>query len=314
VAESSARADLIGIVTVLYGSHDVVEGFFASLALQSDVNFRLYVIDNSPTPATLDLCRKLAALHGIDSEFLFNDANVGVARGNNQGIELALRAGCAAVLLANNDTEFAEGTLRQLVDVWRRGAMVVTPKLLYHGPERLIWFGGGRIDAWTVRTPHLGMREIDHGQYDTPSETGYAPTCFLLVDADVFSRVGLMDEAYFVYYDDTDFIWRLRLADVRLRYEPAVVVQHKVSTSTGGGNSPFTIYYSNRNRIYFIRKNYMGLRKLAAISYILMTRLPNAAFMHSAIAAKLWQGVRDGFTMPIMTDGQPSRRCTERKD
>ena len=301
MAESRPGLGCIGIVTVLFGSHDVVEGFFASLSLQRDVDFKLYVIDNSPTPATLDLCLELAARYEVDAEFVFNDANVGVARGNNQGIELALRDGCAGVLLANNDTEFAEGTLRLLVYEWRRGATAVTPKLLYFGPERLIWFGGGRIDAWTLRTPHLGMREIDHGQYDTPCDTGYAPTCFLLVDAKVFALVGRMDEAYFVYYDDTDFIWRLRLAGISLRYAPDAVVQHKVSTSTGGGSSPFTIYYSNRNRIYFIRKHFTGLRKLVALTYVLLTRLMTATRMRSPIAAKLWQGVRDGFAMPILT-------------
>ena len=304
MAEARASAGRIGIVTVLYGSHDVVEGFFASLALQLDVDFRLYVIDNSPTPATLDLCRELAARYDVDAEFVFNDANVGVARGNNQGIELALRDGCAGVLLANNDTEFSEGMLRLLVDEWCRGAKVITPKLLYYGPEKLIWYAGGRIEAWTLRTPHFGMREVDHGQYDTPGDTGYAPTCFLLVDAEVFKRVGIMDEAYFVYYDDTDFIWRLRQAGLRLRYAPQAVVLHKVSTSTGGGDSPFTVYYSNRNRIYFVRKNFTGLRKLVALTYVLLTRIPHAARMRSAIAAKLWQGVRDGFAMSILTHGR----------
>lgn len=304
MAESRSGPGRIGIVTVLYGSHDVVEGFFASLSLQRDVDFRLYVIDNSPTPATLDLCRELASRYDVDAEFVFNDANVGVARGNNQGIELALRAGCAGVLFANNDTEFAEGTLRLLVDEWRRGATAVTPKLLYFGPERLIWFGGGRIDAWILRTPHLGMREIDHGQYDTPGDTGYAPTCFLLVDADVFARVGLMDETYFVYYDDTDFIWRLRCAGLKIRYVPDSVVLHKVSTSTGGGESLFSLYYINRNRIYFIRKNFTGLRKLVALGYTLITRTLRSIFLSKAHSDRLWSGVSDGLKLPLPVDAR----------
>lgn len=299
MAETQAPAGRIGIVTVLYGSHNVVEGFFDSLALQQRVDFKVYVIDNSPTPATLELCRTLAARHAIDAEFVFNDANVGVARGNNQGIELALRDGCAAVLLANNDTEFPAGTLQALKDEWLRGAKAVTPKLLYHGPERMIWFAGGRIDAWTMRTPHHGMREIDHGHHDTPGDISYAPTCFLLVDAAVFERVGLMDESYFVYYDDTDFIWRLCRAGFRLQYAPQAVVLHKVSTSTGGSESPFTIYYSNRNRIYFIRKNLHGLQRVFALSYVLVGRVFFLLRLPRPLAASLWRGLRDGLKFPV---------------
>jgi GT2 family glycosyltransferase len=283
----------------LYGSHDVVEGFFDSLASQRDVDFKLYVIDNSPSSETLELCRRLASHYHIDAEFVFNNANVGVARGNNQGIELALRDGCAAVLLANNDTEFDTGTIRLLIEEWRGGAMAATPKLLYHGAERLIWFAGGGINSWTMRTPHYGQLEVDHGQYDTPGETGYAPTCFLLVDATVFMRVGSMDETYFVYYDDTDFVWRMLQAGVRIRYVPNAVVHHKVSTSTGGAESPFTIYYSNRNRIYFIRKNLFGLRRMVAMAYALATRLVRTARLPLRLSARMWAGVHDGMKLPV---------------
>lgn len=94
----------IGVVTVLFGGDDVIDDFFASLALQTDVALKVYVIDNNPTPALTDRCRELAAGHGLDAECVFVGENVGVARGNNIGIEHALRDGCRWVLLANNDT------------------------------------------------------------------------------------------------------------------------------------------------------------------------------------------------------------------
>jgi len=300
----------IGIVTVLYGSDDVVEGFFDSLALQTDVDFKVYVIDNSPTPATLERCRSLAARHGVAAEFVFNDANLGVAKGNNQGIERALRDGCRSILLANNDTEFARGTLRTLLDALQSGEMAVTPKMLYWGPQRLIWFAGGRIDLYTMRTPHIGMLEVDRGQFDLPGHTGYAPTCFMLLDAAVFARVGMMDERYFVYYDDTDFAWRLAQAGLRIRYEPQAMVQHKVSTSTGGADSPFTLYYTNRNRIFFIRKNLRGLQRGIALAYVLATRLPRALRLPRPLAARLWAGVRDGLKMPL-ADSEVDRLAPE---
>jgi GT2 family glycosyltransferase len=301
-AMRSRQDETIGIVTVLFRSADVVDDFFASLAAQNDVVFKVYVVDNSPDRATLDRCRALATLHRIEAEFVFNDANLGVAKGNNQGIRLAVRDGCRRILLANNDTVFGAGTISALLRAMGDGDSVIVPKILYHGPGRLIWFAGGRIYSWTMRTPHLGMRAVDVGQFDRPGYTEYAPTCFMLIDASLFDRVGLMDERYFVYYDDTDFVWRLGQAGVRIRFAPEATVIHKVSSSTGGSESPFAVYYTNRNRIYFIRKNLKGLRRLCAFGYVLLTRLAYALLLPRELAARLWSGVRDGFRMPVSGD------------
>jgi GT2 family glycosyltransferase len=295
--------DIVGIVTVLYNSDVVLADFFASLARQQDVAFKLYVIDNSPTPSGLERCRALAAELGIDAELVFNNHNGGVAKGNNQGIELALRDGCRWILLSNNDIEFAAGTISRLLEPVRAGETAATPKILYHGPEQLVWYAGGKIDAWRMLTPHTGMLCADSSQFDTSGYTGYAPTCFMLLDSSVFARVGLMDERYFVYYDDSDFIWRMHRAGLRIRYVPQSVVQHKVSTSTGGDRSPFTLYYTSRNRIFFIRKNLRGLQRVVALVYVLVTRAVNAARLPKPLAGRLWAGVRDGIRMRVETDG-----------
>jgi GT2 family glycosyltransferase len=152
-------------------------------------------------------------------------------------------------------------------------------------------------------TPHIGMLCADGSRFDTPGYTSYAPTCFMLLDSTVFARVGLMDERYFVYYDDSDFVWRMNGAGLRIRYVPQSVVRHKVSTSTGGDRSPFTLYYTSRNRIFFIRKNLRGLKRAFALTYVLTTRLVNAARLPKPLASRLWAGVKDGLRMPIESDG-----------
>jgi GT2 family glycosyltransferase len=295
--------DIVGIVTVLYNSDTVLPDFFASLARQRDVALKLYVIDNSPSRSGTERCRALAAESGIDAELVFNDHNAGVAKGNNQGIALARRDGCRWILLANNDVEFAAGTIGALLDAVRGGETAATPKILYHGPQQLVWYAGGKIDPWRMLTPHTGMRCADRGQFDTPGYTGYAPTCFMLLDSSVFARVGLMDERYFVYYDDSDFVWRMNRAGLRIRYVPQAVVQHKVSTSTGGDRSPFTLYYISRNRIFFVRKNLRGLQRAVALTYVVATRLINAARLPKPLAGRLLAGIMDGLRLRVESDG-----------
>jgi GT2 family glycosyltransferase len=297
---AAAHTKLIGIVTVLFNSNDVLPGFFESLSHQQGVRFRLYVIDNSITDNGSVLSKSLAEKYGIDVQVHFNNANVGVAKGNNQGIDMALADGCDQVLLANNDTEFGPDTLKILHTATEGGCEhAVTPKIMYFDEPQRIWYGGGHINAWTMRSPHYAIGQLDTGQCDTPGHVGYAPTCFMLLDSKVFEKVGRMDEQYFVYYDDTDFVWRMNIHGIRVRYLPSAVVLHKVSSSTGGGNSPFSVYYTNRNRVYFIRKNLQGVRKAVALAYFLLSRLPQFGRMPSKLASRGWHGVMDGYKMQI---------------
>jgi GT2 family glycosyltransferase len=296
----SSDPGLVGVVTVLYNSDSVLPDFMASLASQTGVRFRLYAVDNSARDSGSLCARALAEQHNIDARVVFNNANVGVAKGNNQGIAMARSDGCRFILLSNNDTVFAPQTLKRLLDeMVLAGDSATAPKIMYHGEPSRIWYGGGRISAWTARVPHDGLDLTDRGQCDRQRRVGYAPTCFLLVDATVFDTVGVMDETYFVYYDDTDFAWRMGAKGLHVLYVPEVVVLHKVSTSTGGSSSAFTLYYTNRNRVYFIRKHLRGLRRWFALSYMLMTRLPRLGLLPRELAARGWSGVVDGWRMPL---------------
>lgn len=292
---------LLGIVTVLYNCDDVLPGFFKSLAGQiKPHNFRLYVIDNGSQDSGSRMSERLAKEYDIDVRVQFNNENVGVAKGNNQGIELALRDGCEQILLANNDTEFESNTLQLLLAALSSGDnFAATPKIMFFDEPSRLWYGGGHINPWTMRTPHHGMGEIDKGQYDKNLNTDYAPTCFMMFDRSVFELVGKMDEKFFVYYDDTDFVWRMKRSGIAIRFVSEAVVLHKVSSSTGGDKSPFSVYYTNRNRIYFIRKNLRGFQRLFAMTYFILTRLFQFSRMPYKLAGRGWQGVLDGYKISV---------------
>ncbi|HQV60296.1 MAG TPA: hypothetical protein PLG08_05950, partial [Chitinophagaceae bacterium] len=123
-------------------------------------------------------------------------------------------------------------------------------------------------------------------------------TCFMLVKKEVFEKVGFMDEKYFAYYDDTDFVLRATNRGYKIFYDPTLVILHKVSSSAGT-NSPFYVYYSNRNKLYFIRKNFTGLQRYFSILYTLVSRVVFYFRFDKARRQKLVQGLKDGFKMPI---------------
>ena len=290
----------IGIVTVLYNCDEVLDDFFKSLDAQKNIDYILYVIDNGTTNSGTLICENLSKKYNIKSICVFNDKNNGVAKGNNQGIELALSDGCDAILLANNDTFFEEGTIEKLQkNLSSSNLSIAVPKIMYFDKPNLIWYAGGDIDEWRMRTPHYEILKEDIGQLDQQKIVGYAPTCFMLIHKEVFENVGLMDERYFVYYDDTDFVYRTKKTGYKIGFAPESQVFHKVSSSTGGGESLFSIFYTNRNRLFFIRKNLHGMRKISALIYFHMSAIIKFKSFDLKKIRTIIKGVRLGWGMEL---------------
>lgn len=184
---------------------------------------------------------------------LKQDENVGVAKGNNIGIQYALDHEYEYILLSNNDIVVDSKMLGIMVQNISEREVVV-PKIYYYNPSNLIWFAGGRMNWKSVMGEHIGENEIDHGQYNDSVLITYAPTCCMLFHRSVFETVGLEDENYFMYYDDTDLCARMLNKGYDIKYVPDAFMWHKVSSSSGGSTSKVATYYHNRNKLYFVSK------------------------------------------------------------
>jgi GT2 family glycosyltransferase len=243
-----------GIVTVLYKSETVLDDFFRTLNEQSYKNIILYVINNKSPDNSLNKSKKLAKSVWFETKFIENDDNYGVAKGNNQGIEAALKDGCDFVLLSNNDVVLKPDTIEKLyTGLVKNNADMVVPKIYFYGTN-LLWMAGGKFTWYNGSNKHFGYKKEDKGQFDKCKKIDYAPTCFMLIKSGVFETVEMMDEKFFVYYDDTDFVYRVMKKGQRLFYVYNSILEHKESTSTGI-KSDFKLYYSFRNRIYFAKKH-----------------------------------------------------------
>ena len=288
----------IGLVTVLFKSDEVLDGFFKSVSKQTHKDYILYLVDNSVNDQSNKVIADCLAAHPVSAyQHIKNTDNVGVAKGNNIGIEAALKDGCTHVLILNNDIEIEQETAfsSQLL-LMEKGEKIIVPKIYY--PDRTIWMAGGEMVKWRALGIHYGYNKADSEEYNLPKYITYAPTCYMLVDASVFKKVGMMDEKYFAYYDDTDFVYRSCEAGYKLYYDPSVTIIHKVSHSSGGDSS-FYIFYSNRNKLYFIRKNFSGLLKYFAIGYTFFTRIFYWLRFNKDQRKKLVQALKNGMTYTV---------------
>lgn len=264
----------LGLVTVLYKSDEVLKGFIKSLSIQTFSNYIVYFIDNSVNDcSTSYLLSLLNEYPTLEYKYLPQLGNIGVAAGNNVGIKATLMDHCDYILLLNNDIETEQNyLLEKIVRKAEEGnADLLVPKILYYDSRR-IWMAGGFMDNFRALGVHDGMDSEDSGMFNNEKFITYAPTCFMLISKKVLEKTGFMDEKYFAYYDDTDFVMRALQNGYLMLYIPSLVILHKVSSSAGI-NSDFYVYYSNRNKIYFIRKHYNGIRKLWLILYCIISRL-----------------------------------------
>ncbi|MBU1145305.1 MAG: glycosyltransferase family 2 protein [Firmicutes bacterium] len=252
---------VIGIVTVTYNSEKVIEGFLQSILIQDYSNYFLYIIDNASRDKTLSL---LSKYKDNRIKLFVNMENLGIASGNNIGISAAMKDGCEKILLINNDTEFEINLISKLLNVQSSvKCRLVVPKILYFSEPDVIWYAGGFLSKYRGYTPsHRGIGEKDIGQYSNIEVITYAPTCCVLLDTQVIRDVGLMDENYFVYFDDVDFMYRiLKNGSHKLVYLDDVSFFHKVGSLTRSSEknknknvfSNFYIEYRTKNLVYFLK-------------------------------------------------------------
>lgn len=244
---------MIVSVTVTYNSAAVLEPFLASYRAQTGVEHMLIIIDNASTDGTRAL---LDVIDDPNILVIHNDRNLGVAAANNQGIEEGLKCNAERIVLINNDTVFEPNLLACLDQSLRNsGASAVSPLIPFYDYPDKIWFGGGHFSKRRgVRSVHDNEKRPLSVVGTSPFLIDYAPTCCVMFDASVFAEIGMMDERYFVYWDDVDFMWRMKQFGLKIILDPSVHLLHKVSISTGGRLSDFSIKYSFRNQIFYTYK------------------------------------------------------------
>lgn len=230
----------LAIVIVLYRSREELGPLWDCLRAQSFQDWRLIALDNSPEDGGGDF---LAARGDARVEVVRNAGNLGFARAVNQGLRRALEGGIPRSLLLNPDTEFGPDFLAGLMDAWdQTGAQVIAPRVMYYDDPDRAWYAGGHLEyGWIFANRHdpyvPGSRIVD-----------FASGCCLGITEPVLRRVGLLDESFFVYWEDTDFCLRLKAAGVPIQYvEQPMLLHHSGASTDGGERSPVgeVLYFGN---------------------------------------------------------------------
>ncbi len=254
-AYNKASLGSLGVVTVTYNSANFFRPFLTCCLNQTHNDFELLVIDNASADNTLEVLSELTDARVYQ---IHNEQNIGYAAACNQGISYFLDKGVSDILFINNDTEFTPDLFEslQMLRV-RYNADAITPRVSYAEDTSINWYAGGRFTFWKgFQGEHLGEGKHYDPADNEPRWTPVASGCCVMFPISTFERLGLFDPNYFVYFEDTDYFVRMAQAKLRLLYAPGVAIAHKISLSTGGSQSDFSIRYYQRNQIYLLRKHF----------------------------------------------------------
>jgi GT2 family glycosyltransferase len=193
--------------------------------------------------------------------------NLGYAGGNNAGLRLAARnPSITHFWLLNNDTVVEHDTAAHILacfDARPELGMVGAELRLYHEPSRLQMQGMLSFDKWTGRALGIGAGRLVTDPLPTAEverAADFVCGASLTVSRPFLEQVGLLEDRYFLYYEEID--WAVRGRDrFKLGYCPNAVVYHKEGASAGSsleetGRSPLSEYHHTRSRLIFSRLHY----------------------------------------------------------
>jgi GT2 family glycosyltransferase len=244
----------LGVISVTFNAEPFIREFILCSLAQIHVDFLLLIIDNDSRDETVSCVR---GYNDPRIHILENRTNVGYAEACNQGIKFFKKLGTKNLLFLNNDTIFPETLFSQLVIARTRyRSDAITPRINYASDPGKNWYAGGKFNYWRgFQGQHLGEGMPCNPLDTLPRYTPVAPGCCVLFSAEIFTKIGIFDPKFFVYGEDTDMFMRMLRKGRTLLYHPGIVLTHKVSLSTGGPQSDFSIHYYHRNQIYLIRKH-----------------------------------------------------------
>lgn len=244
------------------------------------------VVDNGSTDDTAASVRSWAPW----ATLLETGANLGYAAGNNVGIRYALAQGALYICILNNDVTIAPAFLEPMLEAYQESEAigVISPLIAEAYREDCIWALGSAIDRTRGSVTRIGAGEaVSAWQTAKPFEVDAASGAAMLVKRAVFESVGLLDEDFYLYYEETDWCLRVRQAGYRILTVPTALVWHKVS-ATLGLNSPIVDYYMLRNHLRFIARHWTGTARRRILGRTVLDDLRTIA----VYTVKPWGGRR----------------------
>ena len=228
---------------------------------EPNITLEVLIVDNSNTEEDFKLLQatEFAISQDPNSRFQLTiirlDENKGYANAVNCGLRYALTNQYRFPVVANNDLILESKAIEHLIRSAKKvNNLGLLSCIICQDPRQdRVWFAGGEVNPWTSKVKHHHWSEslTSVSRAEPLSESEFISGAFFCVSDEAVRSCGLMDETYFMYFEDVEFSLRMiRLGRKNLLVNKCLAY-HKVGGSSGGAISSLSVYYRNRNRLRF---------------------------------------------------------------
>jgi GT2 family glycosyltransferase len=185
--------------------------------------------------------------------------NRGYAGNNNVGIRVALAQGAKWVFILNDDTIMAPDCISCMIESGESHPKIgiLGPMIYHYDEQNVIQTAGGILDT-RLYPSHLGQNEKDSGEFVIPHYVDWISGCAILVRREVIEQVGLLDERFFCYLEETEWCLRAKRSGWEILHVPQAKLWHK-GVQRNYHPSPSVTYYYTRNQFLLLSKHHASL-------------------------------------------------------
>jgi GT2 family glycosyltransferase len=242
----------IAILIVNYNSKQDTIECIRSLQAAGALLKHIYIIDNHSTDGSVE---EISQQFGTEINLVHSDANNGYAYALNLGIRSVCTENYPWFLLMNNDTIVDRAYLQELstISELHPEISIWNPVINYFDKPNTIWHLGAQVIPGTLITSEPFHNKENSSLDRETIPIIFAHGCAMMVHADVFKKIGLLDDSFFMYAEEVDFCWRAHLAGFQASAAPKAKIIHKGSVSSNRQKKN-THYLRSRNQIFFYRR------------------------------------------------------------
>lgn len=206
--------------------------------LDTNLNIKLYISDNSETDKIRELC------NDVRIEYIFNNSNNGFGYAHNIAIKKAEKLGSKYHLVINPDIYYEKSTLEKILEFLEKNKNIglLMPKILYPNgeiqyvckllPTPFNLFSRGFLPNWNWVKKINDNYEMRFTNYDKIMEVPYISGCFMIFKTKIFSEIGYFDENIFMYLEETDISRRIIKKGYKTIMNPNMIIYHKWEKGT----------------------------------------------------------------------------------
>jgi GT2 family glycosyltransferase len=288
------KSPLIYAITLNWNRKEDTLACLETLICQTVPDLHVLVVDNHSTDSSPDAI----ATRYPQVEQIINSENLGFAAGFNVGLQFALDAGADYIFIMNNDTILSPDCLEHLMRSTNPEVGILAPIIYYASQPQCIWALGGSTHPLLLEKHDPWADKVDPGDLPEILDCDFVTGCAMFFPRKTLEIVGLFDEKFRMYYEDSDLCLRVRQAGLRIEAVSSAHMWHKVARSSGGSDAPAERYWMARSSIYYFQKHARGLQIPAVAFWRIGSALRTSARLAGgrkwAALGAYWRGLKDG--------------------